>query len=1297
MDVLTVRILLPILITDIIWATPAVLASTPIVPSTLPPFATASVKSRNNGTPMGASRPQEGATYFNATSPSDANATSIPEESERVLNHLMRLMETLNHVPYLEALSRGSLHDKDKIPVIKEAVKELKVGVHDNATLSVTLYESPQEGGEALPTMQKEFIFVHPPANASQDLAPEAGNLHGHISPHAPHRGVCWSYEPRGNKPVLPFASAHSKLVKCAVIQSCFHNSLSKSCEHKIEESLWGQAKRLCDSGYPMRLLSAVAERLNKKYRSNPSEHQSDTRRKKLAVVPYIHTRKRESFLARSVGGHERQGYRYGQWAVGGRSQKHEQHGRQSAGGAHRHLEDAHGKVHKERGHDKGGQAERKYRVRTEIEYFEREKFKDDEHDKLKAAHRSKASTDAIKGADRFASQGHQSHQRHLGGGYAQGTQHAVGVGYAPVYVHGAPVAGGNKGIDGGRRDFSQKDAQNHEEYHHEAGSQGFTDKDKGHQRAGWRERGYRIIAEKEYVDKDKHHDKAYGVDNQERGHRLRSQGQHAHKQGQDDIKKAKEHYGHGVHDSAHHEKAHKNRAAYGKTYHGSTVHLAGPRDHLSSSTDKVAELEAGNTTNTPDDTPRRKKVIRIRVLSKTPGIASVTIGGRATNVPPETGPHHDAEEPTEHASPPKDISQVDNFGRSYESLAGGSAADSTRTPKKHFVPMEVLASLYTNVRGDPFVAIPREQQNLNNQPYSAQIHRPVVHSQGPAVNSRELYNEKSFQPLIVNPGLREENRENRNPNYGTQTYGPPSTVDTAGPALHHSPGVETGGRTHYGQQGYIPGPPPRLTSLSRGNHQAQANVATSEGSGGHPDFKPNSEIGVDAVPPYTATSADQDSNNVRFYNTQVNNGQGQSNAYGNPGALSVNQVPGALHVLSQTQNAPNDGYYTGNAPAPLAQQQQSPVPVAMTHALRYPGQVTSRPDIPYANPYNVDAGVVIPSQDAGTVPAVHVSTYPVYVEGTAVQPDTYRLPIEKPGVQGGYSPHVLTGVSGYQGADNPTVGHYVQVYPGVQEASQIVPVGQEKDRKSKLFFKTFDDKDINGSPTLQSSEDNEKDNNRQTDDDGTKNANESYDDGRLSTCQEENCTLPIEKSRLNQLALSKATAVFRDFDKIKKPFRDCQTGACGQGRKCSRKELASGMCSLKKDNSVTSPVNGFRKIQKESMDFGRSKGRSDEELSSEATEKSGERTEGQNDDQLKPSTMEEQAIMTADAQLKAARPTLEGMGYILNLGKPARKPLRPDKIIKIVKKDYFSQPLRLSSGGNVKHDGLWHAKTSAS
>uniref|UniRef100_A0A224Z9D3 Tick transposon n=1 Tax=Rhipicephalus zambeziensis TaxID=60191 RepID=A0A224Z9D3_9ACAR len=79
-------------------------------------------------------------------------------------------------------------------------------------------------------------------------------------------------------------------LVKSALIQSCFLNALCKSCDYKIDGSLWGQAKRLCDSGYPLKMLSVVAERLSKKYRSSPNERDSPTQEKKVAVVPYIHT-----------------------------------------------------------------------------------------------------------------------------------------------------------------------------------------------------------------------------------------------------------------------------------------------------------------------------------------------------------------------------------------------------------------------------------------------------------------------------------------------------------------------------------------------------------------------------------------------------------------------------------------------------------------------------------------------------------------------------------------------------------------------------------------------------------------------------------------------------------------------------------------------------------------------------------------------------------------------------------------------------------------------------------------------
>lgn len=74
-----------------------------------------------------------------------------------------------------------------------------------------------------------------------------------------------------------------------------------------------------------------------------------------------------------------------------------------------------------------------------------------------------------------------------------------VGSGHVPQYAHGSLVpTGDNRGIEGVNSGFNQKEARNHEAYHHQAGSRGFTDKDKGHRKAGWRERGYRIIAEKE-------------------------------------------------------------------------------------------------------------------------------------------------------------------------------------------------------------------------------------------------------------------------------------------------------------------------------------------------------------------------------------------------------------------------------------------------------------------------------------------------------------------------------------------------------------------------------------------------------------------------------------------------------------------------------------------------------------------------------------------------------------------------------------------------------------------------------
>lgn len=99
---------------------------------------------------------------------------------------------------------------------------------------------------------------------------------------------TCWGYEPRSNKPLLPFTSAHSKLVKRGIVNLCFQNSLDKSCSHQVDISFNQQASRLRTAGYPVFLLTAVAETLLKKRRSN-STLKARQVNKNVTVVPYLH------------------------------------------------------------------------------------------------------------------------------------------------------------------------------------------------------------------------------------------------------------------------------------------------------------------------------------------------------------------------------------------------------------------------------------------------------------------------------------------------------------------------------------------------------------------------------------------------------------------------------------------------------------------------------------------------------------------------------------------------------------------------------------------------------------------------------------------------------------------------------------------------------------------------------------------------------------------------------------------------------------------------------------------------
>lgn len=99
---------------------------------------------------------------------------------------------------------------------------------------------------------------------------------------------VCWKYAPRTRKGILPFDSAHSKVVKRGIASSCLGASLRKSCLHSAQGSFEGQIERLQRAGFPLRALVEVAESLIKKIKGNRKSN-SDRPTTRPVVIPYMH------------------------------------------------------------------------------------------------------------------------------------------------------------------------------------------------------------------------------------------------------------------------------------------------------------------------------------------------------------------------------------------------------------------------------------------------------------------------------------------------------------------------------------------------------------------------------------------------------------------------------------------------------------------------------------------------------------------------------------------------------------------------------------------------------------------------------------------------------------------------------------------------------------------------------------------------------------------------------------------------------------------------------------------------
>lgn len=73
---------------------------------------------------------------------------------------------------------------------------------------------------------------------------------------------MCWQFAPKCKKELVPFNSAHFKLVKRSIASEYINSALNKSCPHKMVEAVMTQNDLLCREGYTQQLIASVERNL---------------------------------------------------------------------------------------------------------------------------------------------------------------------------------------------------------------------------------------------------------------------------------------------------------------------------------------------------------------------------------------------------------------------------------------------------------------------------------------------------------------------------------------------------------------------------------------------------------------------------------------------------------------------------------------------------------------------------------------------------------------------------------------------------------------------------------------------------------------------------------------------------------------------------------------------------------------------------------------------------------------------------------------------------------------------------
>lgn len=113
---------------------------------------------------------------------------------------------------------------------------------------------------------------------------------------------VSWMYSPRSKKGLLPYESAHSKIVKRGMVMSVLKVAPGRFCEHCQKRSFETQIKRLKLGGYTNNLLLNVAEALVSKLKRKSTKSR-EVGQVKPVYIPYLH---RISHNLKNVGARHR-------------------------------------------------------------------------------------------------------------------------------------------------------------------------------------------------------------------------------------------------------------------------------------------------------------------------------------------------------------------------------------------------------------------------------------------------------------------------------------------------------------------------------------------------------------------------------------------------------------------------------------------------------------------------------------------------------------------------------------------------------------------------------------------------------------------------------------------------------------------------------------------------------------------------------------------------------------------------------------------------------------------------------